>query len=456
VLWDPCASGRQFLREQRAISAIKLGVTSTADESVEIPGLRFDAATARDIAGLGIAKCAAPLGRRALVLTRADRPVERALRETSLGRDAVEHSEAVGQEELMDRYPSKQPFAAIDKVVAWLSEGAARSSTPVVAPPVAGPRAVGQSASGHAIVETPVTIAPAGLFGMLTHLEGAPPSANPTAIFLNVANQHHVGPTRLWVDLARLWANDGAVSLRLDMSGLGDSPGRPGDDRWGCNKPQNFDDVADAARGLCPEDPSNVVLVGMCSSGAQAIESALELRARGVMAINPTISFHPAERALGATLDTRRRIILPKGDVSSTFRKGGRLSGFRQRVPNLAWRVRILSSPERRSGKWLTQLVRQGTDTLMLCGDTEWRPIRNGTTAVHLRRLRHSKRLRLEHIPGLQHDLFVVDHRALAVRLLSGHFLSRFAKDEKSAPGPYSASRSARSSDTALRIADTD
>ena len=137
---------------------------------------------------------------------------------------------------------------------------------------------------------------PVGLFGILTYNHDVRAPGAPAALFLNVANQHHVGPNRLWVELARQWAGAGIRSLRLDLSGLGDSPDRQGaSGRWECFKPEAFEDVADAAQWLSPDDPSNVVLVGLCSGGYQALEGALVLRARGVVAINPFGSFDPAE-----------------------------------------------------------------------------------------------------------------------------------------------------------------
>jgi len=42
-------------------------------------------------------------------------------------------------------------------------------------------------------------------------------------ILLNAGATHHVGPNRMYVTLARRWAQNGYVVLRLDLSGLGDS-----------------------------------------------------------------------------------------------------------------------------------------------------------------------------------------------------------------------------------------
>ncbi|MGH9105280.1 MAG: hypothetical protein ACRDZX_05480 [Acidimicrobiales bacterium] len=428
VLWDPC-SGRQFLREQKALRAMQFGAPPGMPEgSVELLGVRFGPATARAVNALDLAGCSLPVARRALVLTRPDRPGNPSFT-AGFGRELTERGEAEGQAKFMDRYPPFQrlPRGTISRVTQWLCEGAPPQRTLLKRPPVAGPHVVGYTPSGHGVVETPVSIPPLGLFGIVTHLDTPQRPKGPTVLLLNVANQHHIGPTRLWVELARQWAGAGLVSLRVDLSGLGDSPARPGDDRWIFAKPAAFDDVEEVARCVSPDDPSNIVLVGLCSAGYQALEGALALRSRGVVAVNTAVSFVPAERRARQPLDPRRRVALPQDQVAEAFREGGRLGGLRQRFPNLAWRARILGSPKTRSGRWLTDLVRNGTDTFLICGDDEWRPVRSGVTALQLRRLRRTGRLRLEHIAGLQHDLFVTEHRRLVARLVTGYVVSKFA-----------------------------
>ena len=434
VLWDPCASGRSFLREQRAISTITLGSPAESpDGSVEIPGTLYGAATADDIEAVSIAKCALPLARRVLVLTRADRPVHRSLLDSALASEEFAHEEAVGQAEFMDLYPPVQelPYEAITGIVGWLGAGAGDDKVAVQVPEEGGPRQVEQGWRGSRTVEEPVSVPPAGLFGILTYNHDVPAPAAPAALFLNVANQHHVGPNRLWVELARQWAGAGIRSLRLDLSGLGDSPHRQGaPGRWECFKPEAFDDVADAARWLSPDDPSNVVLVGLCSGGYQALEGALVLRARGVVAINPFGSFDPAERRAGLPLDPRRRVLLPAPEPEDAGLEGAGLEDARLEDARLdeAWRAGIVGTGGRSSsGRWLSDLVGQGTDTLLVCGDAELRAARRGVTAARLQRLSRTGSLRLEHVAGLQHDLFIADQRRLVTRLVTEHVLSRFS-----------------------------
>jgi pimeloyl-ACP methyl ester carboxylesterase len=429
VLWDPCATGRSFLAEERALARLSGpgGSTTFEDGALDAPGIVYDAATMADIEQMSIGQCSRPLSRRMLVLERADRPRTATLDDEAFAREGVAHLEAFDQADLMDRVAPDQelPAKAIRHIVDWLSEGARKPVRTVGVPEAGGQTVIGTDTLGNPVTETPVTVPPVGLFGVLTEPDSGHASrSTPLVMLLNAGNQHHVGPSRAWVDLSRRFAAAGIRSLRLDLSGLGDSQfRRPGESRMNCNKPDGFDDVFDAVLWGCPDDPSNVVLIGLCSSGYQALESGILLRARGVVALNPAISFVPAERQLGQPLDPRRRILLPKDEVAQTFRKDGRLGELRERWPDLAWRTRILMSPSRRSGKWLAELVRQGTNTFIICGDSEIRPIRQGLSAVGLHRLRRGGLLSLEHVPRLDHALLFAAQRRTVLGMVTDHVL---------------------------------
>ena len=98
-------------------------------------------------------------------------------------------------------------------------------------------------------------------------------------------------------------------------------------------------------RFLCADDPSNVVLVGLCSSAYQALESALDCKPRGVVAVQPVLSFQPPEMAMGRPMDSRRRIALPRNTLVEAFHGDGPLSGLRRRFPDLGWRIRLWAAP---------------------------------------------------------------------------------------------------------------
>lgn len=436
VLWDPVASGRAYLAEQRALSALAFdGPTARDDGAVETPGMRFDAATARDLAGVDLVRTPGPLARKILVLTRSGRPEGRL--GTRLDLPYVAWGEATGQDRLMDVGSPHQvlPVAAIERVAGWVGAAAPAAPVPLRLPAAAGTATVGHTVDGAPVVERPVALGPARLFGMVTEVPGR--ATGPAVLFVNVANEHRLGPARLWVELARRWAAAGVRSCRMDLSGLGDSPVRhPGQARFVTRAPEAFDDVRDACRALTPHDPSDVVLVGLCASGYQVLDSAFDVLPRGVVAVNPILSFRPPEVAGGGGVDPRRHAAIPRRPATQALHGNGPIVGLRHRVPRLATRVRdvvegiegLTAPASQRPAVWLAELVGRGVDVLVVCGEREARPIRLSGSSRRFRRLERTGRYRLDLVPGLEHGLLRSDQREeVAVRLgdhvlgLTGH-----------------------------------
>src|SRR5271154_1063781 len=323
VLWDPEPSGKAYLSWQRALSAMSFNVpTMTTDGSVDAPGMLFDALTAADLRKLDLSnlrESQTPM----LVLVRPDRDATRL--QNRLRGELVEWGEAIGHSRMIDDVTQPAvPREAVERIVEWVGTHAQHEPQPISVPGWTGPMSMPGPSGRSSIVETPVWVGETGLFGVVT--ESPVHNAGPTAIFLSVANGHRVGPARMWVDLARRWAEQGLRSIRIDFSGLGDSPLRHKEQKefdW-C-APAAFDDVEEVARWVSPSDPSDVILVGLCASGYQAIDSAFHLKPRGVVAINPNISFVPPEIRDGRSVDTRRRVVMDSSRLQERFRSNSRV-----------------------------------------------------------------------------------------------------------------------------------
>lgn len=436
VLWDPCVSGRSYLREQAAVAQLALRrEPEPGDRSSDTPGLRFSEETVGEMRDLNLERLRTPVADRVLLLSREDRERAGGVM-ASLGAAGVEQREATGQAALMDRgMPWLEiPYGLLSGVADWIDDGAPGSSVPVRIPPQAGQAVVGATPDGSPIVERPVSIGPAGLFGIVTEVPGQV-GPGPAAVFVNVANGHHVGPNRMWVDLARQWAAHGIRSLRFDLSGVGDSPvRRPAQEPFVARAAEAFADVADAANAIAPHDPRQVVLIGHCASAYQAIDSALELGVAGVVALNPVLSFVPPELERHQPLDAHRRAALPRTPLIESFHGTGRLSALRERVPSLGWRVRLWSHPGRRPGAWLRTLATAGTDVLVVNGEREHRPFRLGMSRYRRARLERTGLLRIEYRPELEHGLLLGDQRAMVADLVTAHVVDRFAR-RRTPPG---------------------
>lgn len=100
-------------------------------------------------------------------------------------------------------------------------------------------------------------------------VEGAP-----AMLFFNAGLIHHVGPSRLYVRLARRLAELGFVSLRFDFSGIGDSGVRT--DNLSVEQ-AFFDDMHQAIRFLKEKvNVSQFILTGHCSGAWMAFLAAGE------------------------------------------------------------------------------------------------------------------------------------------------------------------------------------
>lgn len=112
------------------------------------------------------------------------------------------------------------------------------------------------------------------LVGVLTEgAEGAVRADAPAVLFLNAGLLHHVGPSRLYVHLARRLSGAGVHSLRFDLSGIGDSG--PRQDRMGrdesmVSETQEAMDSLTASHGV-----ERFVLFGICTGADQAVRVAL-------------------------------------------------------------------------------------------------------------------------------------------------------------------------------------
>lgn len=149
------------------------------------------------------------------------------------------------------------------------------------------------------------------LVGILTQPEVAPVSSErPVVVILNAGILHHVGPFRLHVLLARTLATEGYASLRMDVSGIGDSPqvNSTGYDEQAI--------IADVRAGLDllqnTLGASCFVAVGLCTGAANTHNVMVaDPRVRGAVFLDgyayPTRSFYV--RRYGSVLHDPLRLL---------------------------------------------------------------------------------------------------------------------------------------------------
>jgi pimeloyl-ACP methyl ester carboxylesterase len=121
------------------------------------------------------------------------------------------------------------------------------------------------------VTEATETIARFGAGGRLLGIVTLPPQRRddaPACLFLNAGVVHRIGPHRINVKIARALAEIGIASIRIDLSGLGDSAPAPGAVHSG---EQTVLDLQDAMAHL--EQTLGIrrfIVFGLCSGSVHA------------------------------------------------------------------------------------------------------------------------------------------------------------------------------------------
>lgn len=198
----------------------------------------------------------------------------------------------------------------------------------------------------------------------LVAVASAPPTPRgaPAVLLVNAGVIHRVGPHRLHVRLARRLARAGHLSLRMDLSGIGDSGAVP--DRLSF-RASSVADIRTAIDHLAAEGPATRVIVfGICSGADNALAAAeADPRIVGLILIDPPCYTSARARlralrsrlrnpAVWATLPAKllkrlRARLSPPAEAahaSSGSRQPPALEDYRRQLAGLVARdVRILS-----------------------------------------------------------------------------------------------------------------
>jgi len=136
VLWDPCASGRSYLRAQRALQFFTADQSDHGDGSIEAPGVVFDADTVAALSSLDLGTLSGPLAGRILVLARKIQSTGTAALERFSTTRPVERGTVHGQERLVDVEPfaAEIPYADVEAVTLWLADTVAGERVPLSIP----------------------------------------------------------------------------------------------------------------------------------------------------------------------------------------------------------------------------------------------------------------------------------------------------------------------------------
>jgi alpha-beta hydrolase superfamily lysophospholipase len=302
ILIAPIMNGRRYVRELRitemaASLRTEDAVSSDASSgTVEVAGFSLSAASIATLGGIDLERVDMPPTPEILVIDRTDLPTARTWSEQASRRGAqVQYQCLPGTVEMFLTAPQ---FGSVSEemIVAtkdWISLLQVASPPIETTPtPEATPAPVLSLAGNEAspdIVERPVFFGgDTALFGIVSE-----PQLNERArrgvILLNAAVDPHFGAGRRYVSLARRWARNGYVVLRMDLAGIGDSATRADCRNDEVFPPQAMADVRAAADFLSTRyGVQEIVLGGLCSGGYHALRAAVDgLAVRQIFLINP-------------------------------------------------------------------------------------------------------------------------------------------------------------------------
>jgi len=451
ALWDPCISGRAFLREQKFLRHMSGDSAAVADDAIEAPGLRFEAATIKALSDLDITRMEGTLARRTLVLVPPDVSRPAGLERRMAG-EPVEWQEATGEEALLDSQRQDPPYETIERVAGWLSDAFDGPAVPVTAPGRSS-ATVGVTAGGDPVVEHPVELGPVDLFGILT--EGPGGGDRPVVVLVNEGGTHHIGQARMWVDLARQLGTDGFRVLRFDLSGNGDSGIRPGQIAHVARAAEAIDDVADVVRAVAPEDPGDVVLVGFCSGAYQCAEQALAHRPRWICIINPSFAFgqqdppgsplRPARQTsrpwLAHTVPpmlrwvARHRSPVEASRMARAVEMGTwppAVATRRPEIPESVWRWVVRLGIDNPGVTSLERIADGGTDTLLIAGAGDYQHLAVGAEQ-RIRALEQRPNFELVRL-DLEHASWALAQRHHMLDIIRDHVVDTFDGGRPSTP----------------------
>jgi len=424
VLWDPVVDGRRYVRGMRLLVAEQPHNDSTGD--IVAAGINFSAETLRSMNAtkLQVDRVTIP----ALVLQRSDASSEPSVAANAPGLTTVEA--VAGTSEMLDTDAELAvvPSAILDRIGAWLA--AEFPATDAVLPvPLALCDVTRETHGSQVLLHQALRVGPRKVFAVTTTLADTMPEA--AVIFLNNGAAPNLGPGAAWLGWAADVALDGAIAVRLDVSGIGDTARHPRQTDSTNYPISAADDVGDVIDLLTARGVDRVALVGLCSGASLSFDAALARdEVTMIVAINPRFDkpFHDSwRREVRAAGQSNRFLSIPLSKST--------LFPFFDKLPTAMWRTlfaaRLLSTPT----KAIEGVVNDRRSVLLVFGHGEW-----GHRALvrrapkQLARLNRHARFTLTKIDTLEHNMFAPDGRRDVEEVVRHHLRRDFFPASRSSP----------------------
>lgn len=289
LLIAPIVSGRSWISRQRFASGTRAQAQDTGSPTgLDADGVLLSAATCEALSSVDLQSGTEPWP--STILAVAGRGTDRLASLLEARCPSFTRIDFPGHAEtFLDSAENEAPQALFDQVTTLLA-GRSRivEAGPILAPPP--PRLSGDGWTDAWLrldigAEGPV------VFANLTSPKDPPRTQKPAVIFLNTGGDSRAGIGRFAARACRDLARAGHVCLRLDFSGIGDSPEPAGVQRIHLYETPREAEIDAAIRLLRERGLSDIRLVGVSAGGYHTLQAVLnDDRLRGGFCIN-TVEF---------------------------------------------------------------------------------------------------------------------------------------------------------------------
>ncbi len=309
ILWSPLESGRRYIRE---IKTIQMTGAVREDEKqpsiLEAGGIVYWPDTEYHISGINLLKII-PKAEKIVIIPRDDMNESFKLHDfyKTKNLNVTQISLPGSSDMLLDAYFTKVPHTSISKIVKWVKEHVKSTTTPNLNHPKYEQTSINQYL-------VPVDIPTNTLANEITLKDKffwfgenedrfAITSINlnhydhtlPKIIIINSGATHRVGPSRLYVTLARQLCGYGFQVFRIDIPGLGDSYV---DDRQ-LEHDEYIETSSTEIKSIIDKinkngEKNTFILTGLCSGAYFSFHAALDLQDENIVEsilINPLVFY---------------------------------------------------------------------------------------------------------------------------------------------------------------------
>ena len=333
VLWNPCISGRRYLREIQAVASTGEGFVADVDGGLESAGFVMSKETITSLQNVNLLDLTVRVSQRALVVARDDLSPEYSLATHLNATEVVTDHVFVSGYAAMMAEPQFTviPEAAFSTIIDWVSAHSERWLEIFSAQKMRSNDTIKFAFGGEHDITATIEEKfcrfdeDQHLFGILSRPSNA--TNYPAIVLFNAGAVHHVGPNRLYVTLARNLAVLGFACFRVDLGGIGDSVLKSRLMRE--NHPYPDTAIADAQAVLVHLKEqfgyTRFIAVGLCSGAHTAFHVGLTFNNDGItelVLINP-LTFYWVE---GMSLETTRHF----RDVSYYKKSARNLDSWRK------------------------------------------------------------------------------------------------------------------------------